>query len=117
MKKAILFLLFTSMIVIQLMSFLMAFKVKETSSLINDVIFIDPGHGGRDNGTHYENVLEDELNLKLAINLYEAIISDGGYCYLTRNDDYDLAISWLFEAMRVSSVEPRADILYFIGDL
>ena len=36
--------------------------------------------------------------------------------YMKRNDDYDLAISWLFEAMRVSSVEPRADILYFIGE-
>ena len=94
MKKAILFLLFISMIVIQLMSFFMVFKVKEASSLINDVIFIDPGHGGKDNGTHYENVLEDELNLKLAKNLYEAILSDGGYCYLTRNDDYDLSYAY-----------------------
>lgn len=94
MKKAVLFILFISMIIIQLMSFFMTFKVKEVSSLIDNIIFIDPGHGGKDNGTHYENVLEDELNLKLAINLYELILNDGGYCYLTRNGDYDLSYAY-----------------------
>lgn len=94
MKKAILFLLFISMIIIQLISFFISFNVKETSMLINNIVFIDPGHGGKDNGTHYENVLEDELNLKLAKKLYELIIGDGGYCYLTRNADYDLSYSY-----------------------
>ena len=63
----------------------------QTSSLSNYVIFIDPGHGGKDNGTSYNDILEDELNIKLSLILFEQIIEDGGMCYLTRNADYDLS--------------------------
>ena len=63
----------------------------QTSSLSNYIIFIDPGHGGKDNGTSYNEILEDELNMKLSLILFEQIINDGGICYLTRNDDYDLS--------------------------
>ena len=34
--------------------------------MIDSVIFIDPGHGGNDNGTSYLDVFEDELNLKFS---------------------------------------------------
>lgn len=62
-----------------------------TSNYLNHVIFIDPGHGGKDNGTHYNDIFEDELNLKLATIMYEDIINDGGICYLSRVNDYDLS--------------------------
>ena len=62
-----------------------------TSNYLNHVIFIDPGHGGKDNGTHYNDIFEDELNLKLATVIYEDIINDGGICYLSRVNDYDLS--------------------------
>jgi N-acetylmuramoyl-L-alanine amidase len=62
-----------------------------TSVFMSNVIFIDPGHGGKDNGTSYENIVEDELNLKIASYLYEMILKDGGIAYLTRNSDYDLS--------------------------
>lgn len=62
-----------------------------TSNYLNHVIFIDPGHGGKDNGTHYNDIFEDELNLKLATIIYEDIINDGGICYLSRVNDYDLS--------------------------
>lgn len=62
-----------------------------TSNYLNHVIFIDPGHGGKDNGTHYYDIFEDELNLKLATIIYEDIINDGGICYLSRVNDYDLS--------------------------
>lgn len=55
------------------------------------VIFIDPGHGGRDNGTSYENILEDEINLIVATKLYEKLIDYGAITYISRNGDYDLA--------------------------
>ena len=54
------------------------------------VIFIDPGHGGRDNGTSYENILEDEINLIVATKLYEKLIDYGAMTYISRNGDYDL---------------------------
>lgn len=62
-----------------------------TSNYLTHVIFIDPGHGGKDNGTHYNDIFEDELNLKLATIIYEDIINDGGICYLSRVNDYDLS--------------------------
>lgn len=62
-----------------------------TSNYLNHVIFIDPGHGGKDNGTHFNDIFEDELNLKLATIIYEDIINDGGICYLSRVNDYDLS--------------------------
>lgn len=62
-----------------------------TSNYLNNVIFIDPGHGGKDNGTHFNDIFEDELNLKLATIIYEDIINDGGICYLSRVNDYDLS--------------------------
>ena len=62
-----------------------------TSIYLNHVIFIDPGHGGKDNGTHFNDIFEDELNLKLATIIYEDIINDGGICYLSRVNDYDLS--------------------------
>ena len=41
---------------------------EDVSSLIDNVIFIDPGHGGKDNGTSYNLIVEDELNLKKLFN-------------------------------------------------
>ena len=67
------------------------YKIENANNFISNVIFIDPGHGGKDNGTSYGNVLEDELNLKLSLILYELILDDGGLCYLSRNQDYDLS--------------------------
>lgn len=70
---------------------LFSIKTKPVNNLIKNVIFIDPGHGGKDNGTSYKDILEDELNLKLSTILYEMILNDGGICYITRTSDYDLS--------------------------
>ena len=60
-------------------------------SLFGINIVIDPGHGGKDNGTCYENVLEDEINLSIATKLMNICIEDGAISSLTRVGDYDLA--------------------------
>lgn len=65
--------------------------VKETSSLINYSVVIDPGHGGKDNGCTSSNICEDALNLTISLLLYEELISKGFIAYLTRDGDYDLA--------------------------
>ena len=61
------------------------------TSLFGINIIIDPGHGGKDNGTCYENVLEDEINLNIATKLMNICIDDGAISSLTRVGDYDLA--------------------------
>lgn len=64
------------------------------NSNINNIVFIDPGHGGKDNGASYNNILEDTINLQLATILYEMILTSGMTCYLTRVSDYDLSSNY-----------------------
>lgn len=54
-------------------------------------ILIDPGHGGRDNGASYSNILEDEINLSIGSKLYEKCITNNYIGYITRTSDYDLS--------------------------
>ncbi len=64
---------------------------RRASLIFDKVIFIDPGHGGLDNGCAYENIYEDEINLKIATYLYEKLIDNNIIAYITRTGDYDLA--------------------------
>ena len=66
-------------------------KEIETSNFSSYVIFIDPGHGGKDNGTSYNDIFEDELNLKLSTILYEMLLDDNVVSYISRVSDYDLS--------------------------
>lgn len=54
-------------------------------------IVIDPGHGGNDNGAIYDDVLEDEINLKISLFLLELCLENSMVATITRTDDYDLA--------------------------
>lgn len=64
---------------------------KEESTLIGKTIFIDAGHGGKDDGASADGVLEDYINLKISGYLYEALIDSGAYVLVSRTSDYDLA--------------------------
>lgn len=66
-------------------------KPSESVSLFGVKLVIDPGHGGKDNGTCYQNVLEDELNLQVAEKLMNICLDEGAISSLTRVGDYDLA--------------------------
>lgn len=57
--------------------------------LLQKVIFIDPGHGGRDPGTMEQDILEKDLNLEIAVALQEELIQKGAIVYLTRTSDVD----------------------------
>ena len=59
--------------------------------LIGKVILIDPGHGGRDDGASYNGIVEDEINLEIALMLQERLLEQGVYTLITRNADYDLS--------------------------
>ena len=59
--------------------------------LMNKIIYIDPGHGGKDNGASSYGVLEDEINLKIAGFIMELLIDNGVYVLISRTSDYDLS--------------------------
>jgi N-acetylmuramoyl-L-alanine amidase len=66
-------------------------KVEALLPLTGKTIIIDPGHGGSDPGTSYNNVLEKNINLKISNYLYEELSELGANVILTRDGDYDLS--------------------------
>ena len=86
MKKRILFLLVFSFILSSCKQLFV-----EANSFSSYIIFVDPGHGGKDNGTSYNDIFEDELNLKLSTILYEILINNNVMAYISRTADYDLS--------------------------
>jgi N-acetylmuramoyl-L-alanine amidase len=60
----------------------------------NRTIIIDPGHGGRDNGTTgVRGTLEKNLTLKTAQLLYDKLKASGTNVVLTRNNDTYISLS------------------------
>ena len=49
-----------------------ALKEKE-ECLFGKVIYIDAGHGGKDNGASVDSVMEDNINLKISGYLLESL--------------------------------------------
>lgn len=69
------------------------FAVKEVSYLpiTNKIIGIDPGHGGVDPGAVSKTgVLEDEINLEIALKLKRLVEQSGGIVIMTREEDKGL---------------------------
>lgn len=54
-------------------------------------IFIDPGHGGKDDGASFGSVVEDSINLKISGYLLEELLSVGANVLISRAGDYDLS--------------------------
>lgn len=66
-------------------------QVSAGKALVNRIVVIDPGHGGRDNGAESGDVKEDILNLQVALALKEIIEQAGGTAVMIRDDDFDLS--------------------------
>jgi len=64
---------------------------RKNDTLLGKIIYIDPGHGGKDNGASYGGILEDEINLKISGYVIEQLIDYGGYVLTSRTNDYDLS--------------------------
>lgn len=62
--------------------------------LLGKVIFVDPGHGGRDPGTSYGNILEKDIVLDISKELRKQLESKGAIVYMTRETDIDLSSIW-----------------------
>lgn len=67
------------------------FVKAEEPQLLGKVIYIDPGHGGRDPGAIYKEMKESDINLKISTQLSEELKKQGAKVYLTRIGDYDLS--------------------------
>ena len=63
----------------------------ESLELLGKVITVDPGHGGRDPGTRYGNILEKDLNLEISKQLEKELTKKGAIVYMTRDKDEDLS--------------------------
>lgn len=62
-------------------------------TLLGKVIYLDPGHGGLDPGAIYKDIEEAKINLDISKKLMRVLEQQGAIVYLTRNDDYDLAVN------------------------
>ena len=75
--------------IITLCSF--TFVNAEEQKLKGKIIYLDPGHGGRDPGAIYKELKESEINLQIANELKKELESHGAIVYQTRTGDYDLS--------------------------
>ena len=62
--------------------------------LLGRVVFVDPGHGGRDPGTMYGNIQEKDIVLEISKKLRDELMSKGAIIYMTREGDEDLSSIW-----------------------
>lgn len=63
----------------------------EELPLINKIIYLDPGHGGKDPGSVYKDIYEKDINLSICLKLQNKLEQMGAQVYLTRYEDYDLS--------------------------
>lgn len=89
LKKHLLMLIF-------IITFLIFYKVdakitEKQLPLLGKLIYIDPGHGGRDPGAIYNDIYESPINLEISKVLMEKLEKLGAIVYLTRTGEYDIS--------------------------
>lgn len=81
--------------IILLFLFCLIFLSKEvvfaSLPLSGKVIVLDPGHGGLDPGSMYQDIYEKDINLAISLKLEKELIRLGASVILIRNGDYDLS--------------------------
>ena len=66
-------------------------SVNASLPLSGKLIIVDVGHGSKDMGTSYNDILEKDLNLQIAKKLEKELLKEGASVILTREEDYDLS--------------------------
>ena len=82
----------------------------DTMPLLGKVIYLDPGHGGLDPGAIYKDIEEASINLEISKKLMDSLEKKGAIVYLTRDDDYDLAVNNAINRKR-SDLSRRANVI------
>ena len=85
-------------------------SIKASLPLSGKLIIIDVGHGSKDMGTSYNNILEKDLNLSISKKLEQELIRNGATVMLTRENDYDLSSPNIKERKR-SDFNNRIDFI------
>lgn len=86
-------------------------KVSSYNMPLKDkVIYLDPGHGGVDSGAIYKDILEKNINLDFCYLLKSKLENKGAKVFMTRYDDYDLALPNVSLRKR-SDLENRAQVI------
>lgn len=67
------------------------YSLDNETKLFGKIFVIDIGHGGRDSGTYYKDILEKDINLQIGLKLRDKLLKKGAFVYLTRDGDYDLS--------------------------
>lgn len=62
--------------------------------LLGRVIYVDPGHGGRDPGTMHGKLMEKDIVLEISLVLRDTLMEKGAIVYMTRDQDEDLSSRW-----------------------
>lgn len=70
-----------------------------------DVIMLDPGHGGEDNGCVRDGVQEKDVNLQIALSLRNKLEAMGYKVLLTREDDETLTLDERVEIANTSDAD------------
>ena len=107
MKKY--YILFLLIISLCSFNFVSANKVEYNLELLGKVIYIDPGHGGKDPGTIYKDIYEKDINLEICLKLQKVLEKEGAIVYLTRYGDYDLSNN--SHSRKKSDLNNRAKII------
>ena len=90
MKKRVL-ISYLLLVLLFCIALIIPLRTKHMSQVFFHSLVIDPGHGGKDNGSSYEGVLEDEINLNISTKLLETCIQKNWMASIIRTGDYDLA--------------------------
>lgn len=67
------------------------YSMEVETELLNKVIVLDAGHGGKDAGTSNDGIYEKDINLDIVLLLKDELIRSGATVILTRDGDYDLS--------------------------
>jgi len=81
----------STLLTLIIMIFTFSLVKADEPKLIGKVIYIDPGHGGRDPGATYKEIKESDINLEISNKIKKELEAEGAKVYLTRNGDYDLS--------------------------
>ena len=82
-----------SIVLVVLCLFVFSIQIISAQSLpLQDtIIMVDAGHGGRDSGTYYGDILEKDISLEIAKELEKELTKYGTIVYMTRKRDVDLS--------------------------
>lgn len=86
-----------SIFIVFLIGICLLSKVDATTTdlpLLGRIIFVDPGHGGRDPGTMHGKIKEKDIVLEISKQLHDKLSEKGAIVYMTRETDEDLSSQW-----------------------